>query len=55
MGDRRGPCRVFVGNPEVKGPLGRPCRRRGVNIKVDLQEIGWTDLAQDGGQVVRSV
>jgi hypothetical protein len=55
MRDRRGPCRVFVGNPEGKRPLGRPSRRWGVNFKVDLQEIGWTDLVQDGGPVVRSV
>ena len=27
----------------------------GVKFKVDLQEIGWTDLAQDGGLVVLSV
>ena len=54
MGDR-GRCRVFVVNPEGKRPLGRPSRKRVVNIEVDFQETGWTDLAQDGGLVVRSV
>ena len=45
-------CRVMVGKPEGKGPLGRPRRRWVDNIKVDLQEVGcggmdWIELAQD--------
>jgi hypothetical protein len=32
--------------PEGKRPLGRP-RRRWVDIKMDLREIGWDDLAKD--------
>jgi hypothetical protein len=41
-----------VGKPEGRGPLGRPRRRLGDNIKIDLQEVGygdldWTDLAED--------
>jgi hypothetical protein len=52
MGDRRGACRVSVGRPEGKKPLGRPGRRLEDNIKMDLQEVGWEgmdwiDLAQD--------
>ena len=45
-------CRVLVGKPEGKRPLGRP-RCRGVdNIRMDLQEVGcgyvdWIGLAQD--------
>ena len=44
--------RVLVGRPEGKRPLGRPRRRWGVNIKMDLQEVGggcedWMELAQD--------
>jgi hypothetical protein len=44
-----------VGNPEVKGPLGRPRHRWVDNIKVDLRDIGWDgvdwiDLAQDRDQ-----
>jgi hypothetical protein len=43
-----------VGKPEGKRPLRRP-RRRWVNIKMDLREIGWDgvdwiDMAQDRGQ-----
>ena len=40
MGERRGVCRVSVGKPEGKGPLGRPRRRWEGNIKMDLQEVG---------------
>jgi len=50
--DRRGVCRVFVGKPEVKRPLGRPRRRWENNIEMDLQELGCggmdsIELAQD--------
>jgi hypothetical protein len=52
MGERRGVCRVLVGKPEGKRPLGRPRHRWADNIKMDLQEVGcryldWIDLAQD--------
>jgi hypothetical protein len=40
MGEDRGVHRVLVGNPEEKGPLGRPRRRWEDNIKMDLQEVG---------------
>jgi len=40
MGVRRGVCRVLVGKPEGKRPLGRPWRRWEDNIKIDLQEVG---------------
>ena len=45
-------CRVLVGKPEGKRPLGRPRHRREDNIKMDLQEVecgdmDWIDLAQD--------
>jgi hypothetical protein len=48
----RGVYRVLVGRPEGKRPLGRPRRRWGNNIKVDLREIGidganWIQLVQD--------
>jgi hypothetical protein len=48
-------CRVLVGKPEGKTPLGRPRRRWVDNIKMDLTEIGWDcvdwiDLAQDRDQ-----
>ena len=52
MGQGRGMHRVLVGKHEGKRPLGRPRRRWGDNIKMDLQEVGgdseeWMELAQD--------
>jgi len=52
MGERRGLCRVLVGKPKGKRPLGRPRRRWEDNIKMDLQEVGcggmdFIGLAQD--------
>ena len=52
MGQGRGVHRVLVGRPEGKRPLGRPRRRWGDNIKMDLQEVrggceDWMELAQD--------
>ena len=40
MGDRRGICRVLVGKPEGKRPLGRARHRWEGNIKMELQEMG---------------
>jgi hypothetical protein len=42
MGQERGVHRVLVGKPEGKRPLRRPRRRWEDNIKMDLQEIGWS-------------
>jgi hypothetical protein len=36
MGKRRSVYRVLMGNPEEKGPFGRPRRRWKDNIKMDL-------------------
>jgi hypothetical protein len=52
MGKGRGVCRILVGRPEGKRPLGRPKRRWEDNIKLDLMDIGidganWIRLAQD--------
>jgi alpha-amylase/alpha-mannosidase (GH57 family) len=33
-----------VGKPEGKRPLGRPRRRWVDNIRIDLGEIGWSDV-----------
>jgi len=41
MGERRIACRFLVWKPEGKRPLGRPRRRWEVNIKLNLQEVGW--------------
>jgi hypothetical protein len=40
MGERMNACRILVGKPEEKRPLGRPIRRWEDNIKMDLREIG---------------
>jgi hypothetical protein len=55
MGVRRNVCRILVGNPEGKRPLGRLTLRWVDNIKMDLREKGWDgvdwiDLAQDRDQ-----
>ena len=52
MVEERGVYRVLVGKPEGRKPLGRPRRRWGYNIRMDLQEVGceymdWIGLAQD--------
>ena len=52
IGEGRDVCRILVGKPEGKRPLGRPRRRWEDNIKMDLQEVGcggidWIELAQD--------
>jgi hypothetical protein len=39
MGEKRNVCRLLVGKPEGKRPLGRPRRRWIDNIKMDLLEI----------------
>jgi hypothetical protein len=39
--ESRDPCRVVVGKPGVKRPLGRPRGRWECNIKFDLKEMGW--------------
>jgi hypothetical protein len=39
-GERRGVCRILVGRPEGKRPVGRPRRRWEDNIKMYLREIG---------------
>ena len=44
MGEGRGVHRVLVGKPEGKRPLGRPRRRWEDNIKIDLQDVGWSWL-----------
>jgi hypothetical protein len=52
MGEKRNACRLMVGKPEGRRPVGRPIRRWLDNIRMDLVEVGWGDvdwigLAQD--------
>jgi hypothetical protein len=44
MEEKRNACRLLVGKPEGKRPLGRPRNRRVDNIKMDLGEVGWGDV-----------
>jgi hypothetical protein len=44
MGEKRIACRILVGKPERKRPLGRPRRRWVDNIKIGLREIGWDGM-----------
>jgi hypothetical protein len=39
-GEKRNACRILVGKPEGKGPLGRPRCGWEDNIGMDLREIG---------------
>jgi hypothetical protein len=63
MGEKRNAYRLLVGKPEGKRPLGRPRRKWVDNIRMDLGEMGWSDvdwigLAQDRNRwraVVNSV
>jgi hypothetical protein len=52
MGEKRNTYRLLVGKPEGKRRLGRRRRRWVDNIRMDLVELGWSDvnwigLAQD--------
>jgi hypothetical protein len=52
MGEKRNVYRLLVGKPEGKRPLGRRRSGRVDNIRMDLGEVGWSDvdwigLAQD--------
>jgi hypothetical protein len=54
-GTKRNACRLFVGKPEGKRPLGRPRCRWVCNIKMDFGEMqwggtDWIDLAEDRDQ-----
>jgi hypothetical protein len=41
MGEKKRSCRLLMGKPKGKGPLGRLRRRWVNNIKMDFVEIGW--------------
>jgi hypothetical protein len=55
MGENMDACRVLVGKPEGKMPIGRPRRSWEDNIKTNLRErewggMDWIHPAQDMGQ-----
>jgi hypothetical protein len=55
VGKKRNACRIWVGKPERKRPLGRPRHWCKNNIKMDLMEIrwggmDWIDVAEDRDQ-----
>jgi hypothetical protein len=35
---------LLVGKPEGKSPLGRPRRKCVDNIRMDIVEVGWSDV-----------
>jgi hypothetical protein len=41
MGEKRGLCRIVVGEPERKRLLDRPRHRYEDNVKIGLSEMGW--------------
>jgi hypothetical protein len=41
IGEKRNFCRILVGKPEGRRPLGRPRHRWVYNIKIDLRTIEW--------------
>jgi hypothetical protein len=52
IGEERSVCRVLVGKPEGKRPMGRTRRRWEDNIRMVFREVGcggmnWIGLAQD--------
>jgi hypothetical protein len=52
MGEKRNACKLLVGKPEGKKPVGRPRCNWLDNIKMDLVEVEWVGvdwmgLAQD--------
>jgi hypothetical protein len=55
MGEIRNAYKILIGKPEGKRSIGRP-RRRWVDIRMDLREIGWESvdwlhLARDRDQL----
>jgi hypothetical protein len=55
MGEKGNACKILVGKPEGKKPMGKPRHGWVDNIKMDLRDIGcdgmdWVDVAQDRNQ-----
>jgi hypothetical protein len=50
MEEMSGAYNILVGRPEGRRPLGRPRRRWEDNIKMDLGDVDWINLAQNRGR-----
>jgi hypothetical protein len=54
MGAKRNACRILVGKPEGKRPVGRPRLRWVGNMEMNRETgwggMDWIDLAQDRDQ-----
>jgi hypothetical protein len=50
MGEKRNAYRILMGKPERERSLGRPRHRWIDNLKIDLREMDWIELAQDMDQ-----
>jgi hypothetical protein len=48
MREKKNACRLLVGKPEGKKPLGRPRCRWVDNIRMDLGDVGWGDVNWNG-------
>jgi PAS domain-containing protein len=44
IGQKRNAYRLLVGKPDGRRPLGRPRLRWLDNIRIDLVEVGWSDV-----------
>jgi hypothetical protein len=44
MGEKRNACRLLMEKPEGRRPIGRPIHRWLDNIRMDLVEMGWSDV-----------
>jgi hypothetical protein len=47
MGEKSNACRLLVGKPEGRRPLGRPRRRCLEFVEVGWGDVHWIGLAQD--------
>jgi hypothetical protein len=43
-GEKKDACRILVGKPEGRRPLGRPRRRWVDNVKMNLRGTVWTGM-----------
>jgi hypothetical protein len=50
MGEKTNECRILMGKPERRRPLGRPRHRLEDNIKMNFRERKFGGMAQDREQ-----